>query len=87
MYYGPNSFTTLRKEGLQLEKIVFLGKNIIGWINRFMIIPIFNWLDNYIGNYGIIILILTLIIKVILVPAYFQILPVHCKNAGSETNG
>ncbi|MBK7712431.1 MAG: membrane protein insertase YidC [Bacteroidales bacterium] len=72
LYYGPNSFTTLRKEGLQLEKIVFLGKNIIGWINRFAIIPIFNWLDNYIGNYGIIILILTLIIKVILFPLTFK---------------
>jgi YidC/Oxa1 family membrane protein insertase len=72
LYYGPNSFTTLRKEGYQLEKIVFLGKNIIGWINRFMIIPIFNWLDNYIGNYGIIILILTLIIKVILFPLTFK---------------
>jgi YidC/Oxa1 family membrane protein insertase len=72
MYYGPNSFTTLRKEGLQLEKIVFLGKNIIGWINRFMIIPIFNWLDNYIGSYGIIILILTIIIKIILFPLTFK---------------
>jgi YidC/Oxa1 family membrane protein insertase len=72
LYYGPNSFTTLRKEGLQLEKIVFLGKNIIGWINRFMIIPIFNWLDNYIGNYGIIILILTIIIKVVLFPLTFK---------------
>ena len=72
LYYGPNSFTTLRREGFQLEKIVFLGKNIIGWINRFMIIPIFNWLDNYIGSYGIIILILTLIIKVILFPLTFK---------------
>jgi len=72
LYYGPNSFTTLRKEGFQLEKIVFLGKNIIGWINRFTIIPIFNWLDNYIGNYGIIILILTLIIKIILFPLTFK---------------
>jgi YidC/Oxa1 family membrane protein insertase len=72
LYYGPNSITVLRKEGLQLEKIVFLGKNIIGWINRFMIIPIFNWLDNYIGSYGIIILILTLIIKVILFPLTFK---------------
>jgi YidC/Oxa1 family membrane protein insertase len=72
LYYGPNSITTLRKEGLQLEKIVFLGKNIIGWINRFMIIPIFNWLDNYIGSYGIIILILTIIIKVVLFPLTFK---------------
>ncbi|MDP3002078.1 MAG: membrane protein insertase YidC, partial [Bacteroidales bacterium] len=68
LYYGPNSITTLKKEGLELEKIVFLGKNIIGWINRFVIIPIFNWLDNFIDNYGLIILILTIIIKIVLFP-------------------
>lgn len=72
MYYGPNQITTLRKEGMQLEKLVFLGKNIIGWINRFMIIPIFNWLNKYIGNYGIIILILTILIKVVLFPLTFK---------------
>lgn len=72
LYYGPNSIPILKKEGLQLEKIVFLGKNIIGWISRFAIIPIFNWLDNYILNYGIIILILTLIIKIVLFPLTFK---------------
>jgi YidC/Oxa1 family membrane protein insertase len=72
IYYGPNSFTVLKKEGLQLEKLVFLGKNIIGWINRFSIIPIFNWLNNYISNYGLIILILTLIIKIVLFPLTFK---------------
>jgi len=72
LYYGPNSITTLKKEGLDLEELVFLGKNIIGWINRFAIIPIFNWLDNYIGNYGIIILILTIIIKIVLFPLTFK---------------
>ncbi len=74
MYFGPNHINTLRKEGkdLDLEELVFLGKNIISWINRFIIIPIFNWLDNYIGNYGIIILILTLIIKVVLLPLTFK---------------
>jgi YidC/Oxa1 family membrane protein insertase len=71
-YYGPNSFTILKKEGLELEKLVFLGKNIIGWINRFAIIPIFNWLDNFIGNYGLIILILTIIIKIVLFPLTFK---------------
>jgi YidC/Oxa1 family membrane protein insertase len=71
-YYGPNHITELKKEGLQLEKIVFLGKNIIGWINRFVIIPIFNWLDNFIGSYGIIILILTIIIKIVLFPLTFK---------------
>src|SRR5664279_5423995 len=72
LYYGPNSIPILKKEGMQLERVVFLGKNIIGWINRFVIIPIFNWLNNFIGNYGIIILILTLIIKVVLFPLTFK---------------
>ena len=72
LYYGPNSITILKKEGLQLEKIVFLGKNIIGWISRFAIIPIFNWLNRFIRNYGIIILILTIIIKVVLFPLTFK---------------
>jgi YidC/Oxa1 family membrane protein insertase len=72
LYYGPNSITALKKEGLELDKLVNLGKNIIGWINRFAIIPIFNWLDNYIGSYGLIILILTLIIKVVLFPLTFK---------------
>ena len=72
LFYGPNSIPILKKEGVQLEKIIFLGRNIIGWINRFAIIPIFNWLNNYIGNYGIIILILTLIIKIVLFPLTFK---------------
>ena len=72
LFFGPNSIPILKKEGLQLEKVVFLGRNIISWINRFIIIPIFNWLNNYIGNYGIIILLLTIIIKVVLFPLTFK---------------
>jgi YidC/Oxa1 family membrane protein insertase len=72
LYYGPNSIPILRKEGMELEKIVFVGNNIIGWISRFVIIPIFNWLDNFIDNYGLIILILTIIIKVVLFPLTFK---------------
>ena len=72
LYLGPNHISTLRKEGQELEKIVFLGKTIIGWISRFIIIPIFNWLDNYIASYGIIILILTILIKIVLFPLSFK---------------
>lgn len=68
MYYGPNSFTILKKYDIKLEEIIFLGRNIIRWISEFVIIPIFNFLDNYIVNYGLIILILTLIIKLALFP-------------------
>jgi YidC/Oxa1 family membrane protein insertase len=72
LYYGPNHISTLRKEGLQLEKIVFLGRNVIGWISRFIIIPVFNWLEKYIASYGIIILILTILIKIVLFPLTFK---------------
>ncbi len=67
-YFGPNSYTILKKYGQKLEDLVFLGKNIIKGINKFVIIPIFNLLDNHIANYGIIILILTLLIKLALSP-------------------
>ncbi len=72
MYYGPNHITTLRKEGYNLDELVFLGRNIIKWINRFMIIPVFNWLERFIGSYGIIILILTILIKIVLFPLTFK---------------
>lgn len=72
MYMGPNHFNTLRREGMDLDQLVTLGKNIIRWINQYLIIPIFNWLNKYIGNYGIIILILTIIIKIILFPLTFK---------------
>ena len=72
LFYGPNNFKLLKNEGMQLEQLVFLGKNIIGWINRFAIIPIFHWLEKYIASYGLIILILTIIIKVVLFPLTFK---------------
>ena len=72
LYYGPNHINTLRREGFELEKLVFVGKNIIGWISRFAIIPIFNWLEKYMDSYGLIILILTIIIKIVLFPLTFK---------------
>jgi len=68
LYFGPNSFTSLKKYDMGLEELVFLGRNIIRWINQYVIIPIFNFLDNYIVSYGLIILILTLLIKIVLAP-------------------
>lgn len=67
-HFGPNQYNQLRKLKIGLEEVIPLGWAIFGWVNRFMIIPIFNFLDNFIPNYGIIILILTLIIKIVLSP-------------------
>jgi len=67
-YFGPNNFTLLKKYKMGLEELVFLGRNIIKWISQFVIIPVFHFLEKYIANYGIIILILTLLIKIVLFP-------------------
>ncbi|HVN58906.1 MAG TPA: membrane protein insertase YidC [Bacteroidales bacterium] len=80
-YFGPNHFTTLKKEGYELDQLVTLGKNIIRWINRFVIIPIFNWLNEYISNYGLIILILTIIIKIVLFPLTYKSYQAQAKMA------
>jgi len=71
-YLGPNKFTTLKKYNMGLENLVYLGKNIIRWINQYVIIVLFNWLNNFIGNYGIIILLLTVIIKMVLFPLTYK---------------
>jgi YidC/Oxa1 family membrane protein insertase len=71
-YFGPDHFQTLKKIGFKLEELVTLGSSIIRWINAFVVIPIFNWLNNFISNYGIIILLLTIIIKVALLPLTYR---------------
>lgn len=65
-FFGPNHYPTLKNEDVELQKIVPLGWGIFGWVNKLIVIPIFNWLDDYFSNYGLIILLLTLIIKMAL---------------------
>jgi len=69
-YLGPNHYPTLKKQNVELEGILDLGW--FGFITKFAIIPIFNWLSSFIVNYGIIILLLTLIIKAALFPLTFK---------------
>ncbi|HMM10906.1 MAG TPA: membrane protein insertase YidC [Bacteroidales bacterium] len=74
MYVGPNSFNQMRAYKLDLERQIPLGWGffLLGWINMYVVIPIFNWLGSYGMNYGIVILILTLIIKIILFPIAYK---------------
>ncbi len=67
-YYGPNHYKTLKSYDMGFEKIVPLGGWLIGWINRYVIILVFDFLGQFIGNYGIIILILTILIKLVISP-------------------
>ncbi len=72
LYLGPNHYQTLKAYDQGLEKIIPLGWGIFGWVNKFLVIPIFNFFDNLNWNYGIIILCLTLIIKMILFPIAYK---------------
>jgi YidC/Oxa1 family membrane protein insertase len=71
-YFGPNHYSTLKSYESSYHKLVPLGGWIIGWINRLVVIPIFDLLGKYISSYGIIILILTVIIKLLLFPLTFK---------------
>ncbi|MEO8590911.1 MAG: membrane protein insertase YidC [Flavobacteriales bacterium] len=72
-YIGPNHYGTLhRTEIPQFEKIIDLGWGIFGWMNRWLVIPIFNFLDGWGWNYGIIILVLTIVIKLLLMPLTYK---------------
>lgn len=71
-YFGPTHYKTLQDYGLGFEKIIPLGWGIFGWVNKGLIIPMFNFLGKYIGNYGIIILIMTIFIKMLLFPLMYK---------------
>jgi YidC/Oxa1 family membrane protein insertase len=68
LFMGPNDYKTLRSYGMETDKIINLGWGIFGWVNMFLVIPIFDWLQGTGMSYGIIILILTVIIKMLLGP-------------------
>ena len=74
MYMGPSQYKLLKEYDLKLERQVPLGWGffLLQWCNRYMIIPIFNWLESYGINYGIIILILSLFIKLLVTPVNYK---------------
>jgi YidC/Oxa1 family membrane protein insertase len=67
-YFGPNKYNTLKQYKINLEDQIQLGGTLISWINKYAVIPIFNFFDSFNWNYGLIILMLTLIIKTVLFP-------------------
>ncbi len=71
-YFGPNNYQILKKVAPGFSKNIYLGWTPVIWVNKFLIIPIFNWLEKYISNYGIIIIILVIIVKIILLPLSYK---------------
>ncbi|MBR5533123.1 MAG: membrane protein insertase YidC [Bacteroidales bacterium] len=80
MFLGPNLYPLLKSydsdveeaDELNLDELVSLGWTLFRWINTYLIIPIFTFLGKYIGNYGLIIFLLTIIIKIIILPLTYK---------------
>ena len=77
-YFGPNKYAILKKvtdnngADLHMERLIPLGWGIFGWVNRWCVIPVFEFLRNYIGSFGIIILILVILVKLVISPLTYK---------------
>ncbi len=71
-YLGPNNYKILNSLGANYQKLIPLGWGIMGWINRLIVIPTFNFLSNYISNFGWIIFLLTVFIKLLIFPFTYK---------------
>ena len=67
-YFGPNDYKTLKKYDQKYEKIIPLGGWLVAWFSRLIIIPTFDFLGRFLTNYGLIILLMTLFIKLLISP-------------------
>lgn len=71
-YFGNNKFSELKSQGHEIEKLVEMGYWPIKYINRFVVLPVFNFLEGFGWNYGLIILVLTILLKVVLSPLTYK---------------
>lgn len=71
-YFGPNDLQVMRHMAPDFEENIDFGWPIIGWISKLVIAPLFNFLERFIGNYGIIIIVLVLLIKTVLFPLSYK---------------
>ena len=79
-FFGPNQYKILSAidngtkadSDLQLNKLIPLGWGIFGWVNRFAIIPMFNFFSTFMSNFGLIILLMTVVIKLVLFPLTYK---------------
>ncbi len=75
LYYGPNEYKTLKQYNNGMENIVNLGSGIfsfVKYINRWIIMPVFNFFASLIGHYGWVIALLTLFIRLVTSPLVYR---------------
>ncbi len=72
MFYGPNDYKLLESYQLGIEKVIPLGWGIFGWVNKWLFMPLFAFLSSFIGNYGIVIILMTIIIRLLVSPLTYK---------------
>jgi len=71
-YFGPNDYKKIGKVATDFSKNVYLGWPPVYWVNKFVIFPVFYFLTQYINNYGLIIIILVILLKLVLFPLSYK---------------
>ena len=71
-YFGPNDYKGLKAYGHAYEKVIPLGGKLIGWFTKWIIIPLFDWLSKFIESFGLIILLMTIFIKIVVLPFAYK---------------
>ncbi|HYE80521.1 MAG TPA: membrane protein insertase YidC [bacterium] len=71
-FFGPNDYKLLKKTAPDFDRNVYLGWGIFSWVNKGLIIPVFHFLEGFIRNYGIIIVLLVFFVKMLLFPLTYK---------------
>lgn len=74
LFAGPNDFSLLRQQNVELENIIPYGWSVFGSINRWVVRPVFNALNGLLGSLGLTIILLTLLIKTLLLPLQYKMI-------------
>ncbi|MBC7569530.1 MAG: membrane protein insertase YidC [Spirosoma sp.] len=71
-YYGPNDFQLLGSVAPEFDRNVYLGYSVLKPINKYFFVPVFNFLEKFISNYGLLIIVLVVFVKLILTPLTYK---------------
>ncbi|WP_209329298.1 membrane protein insertase YidC [Lunatimonas salinarum] len=71
-YFGPNNYNILRKVAPEFDKNVDMGYFFVSWVNKYVIVNLFHFLEKYFANYGVIIILIVFIIKLFLLPLTYK---------------
>jgi YidC/Oxa1 family membrane protein insertase len=71
-FFGPNSFNLLKKVAPEFDRNVYLGWGLFRYVNQFVVLPVFHFLEQYMSSYGIIILLLVVLIKLVTWPLTYK---------------